>query len=185
MAVTRIPFCATQELSPPFVLDEDHNQPNGVKSILLDRSNLQVAAKRETVDVPDIGEVELFVFYIVGTINYICNAFPIVPSGLGYEVEQYSAAFDAATPSSECVPAALSDTLGWLSAPGCINVDQRIGGSCSGEVLPQIESVAIDDLAVANNQTLGLRPTCENGCGEEDKHIVKWRGCLVITTTEI
>ena len=64
MAEVRIPFCATRELAPPFVLDEDYNLPNGVKSIMLDKSALRVAAKQETLDVPDIGEVEMCIFTI-------------------------------------------------------------------------------------------------------------------------
>ena len=184
MAVIRIPFCATRELSPPFILDEDYDQPNGVKSILLDGSRLQVVMKSETVSVPDIGDVELCVYYVAGTISYICNAFPIIQSSSDYDVIQLSATFDADTPSSECVTTTESDALGWLSASGCVNVYESIGGSCGGDDLPSIESVTIEDLAVANNETSGLSPTCEDSCGEEGKRIVKWRGCIVITTAE-
>jgi len=184
MAVVKIPFCVTEELAPPFVLDEDYNSPNGVKSIMLDKSSLQVVIKRETVDVPDIGEVELCVYYVVGTVRYICNAFPIVKSECSYDVQQYSAVFDAGTPSSECVPAPPSDALCWLSASGCVQVHELVGGSCQAEVVPEIDSVEIEDLAVANNQASSLRPTCTNGCGEEEKRVIKWRGCIVITTSE-
>lgn len=182
MAVVKIPFSVTRELAPPFMLDEDYNLPNGVKSILLDKSALQIVTKHETVDVPDIGDVELCVYYVVGTVHYICNAFPIVESELG-KVVQYSATFDAGTPSSECVPATPSDTLGWLSASGCVNVDELVGGSCQEDNIPSIESVTIEDLAVANNLTSAMSPLCTDGCGEEEKRVVKWRGCIVITTT--
>lgn len=184
MAIVKIPFCVTRELAPPFMLDEDYNLPNGVKSILLDKSKLQIVIKREVVAVPDIGDVELCVYYVVGTVSYICNAFPIVQSELGYDVSQYNATFNESTPSSECVPATPSDTLGWLSASGCVNVDEVVGGSCQTDDAPSIESVTIEDLAVANNLTSAMSPLCTNGCGEEEKRVVKWRGCIVITTTD-
>lgn len=182
MAEIRIPFCATRELAAPFRLDENYDRPNGVKSVVLDKSRLQVVIKRETVDVPSIGDLELCVFYVVGTVQYICNAFPIVQSERRYDVQQQNALFNSDCPSGDCAVTTTSDALGWLSASGCINVDEIIGGSCSIDTIPTIECVVVEDLAVANNLTSDLEPTCENGCGEEKKRVVKWRGCIVITT---
>lgn len=182
MAEIKIPFCVTRELSPPFVLDEDYDQPNGVKSVILDKSKLQVVIKREVVDVPDIGPIELCVYYVCGCVQYICNAFPIVQSERGFDVQQQNAIFDPRSPSSDCTVTSTSDALAWLSASGCVFVDELVGGSCDIDPVPTIESVVIEDLAVANNLTADLEPTCANGCGEQGKRVVKWRGCLVITT---
>lgn len=185
MAVVKIPFTVTSELAPPFKLDEDYCRPNGVKSILLDKSKLEIVVKPETVFVPAIDQdVELNVFYVVGTVQYICNVFPIVQSDRRFDVVQYCAAFNSCSPSSECVPARQCDPKGWLSASGCVNVYEVVGGCCQSCDLPEIESVTIEDLAVANNPTSSMSPLCRNSCGEEEKRVVKWRGCIVITTTE-
>lgn len=186
MAEVRIPFCATAEIPPPFMLDEDYADPNGVKSVLFDKSSLQIAGKEETVQVPSIGPVLMCIFYVTGSIPYICNAFPIVQSDLDFDTQEQSATFDNATTSAECVDTTTSIPLGWLSAVGCVNVDHPVGGSCSLGDMPSIESVTVADLAVANNLTPTLAPTCPDSpepCGEEPKRIVKWRGCFVITTT--
>lgn len=188
MAEVRIPFCATAEIPPPFMLDEDYADPNGVKSVLFDKSNLQVAGKEETVDVPNIGPVTMCIFYVVGTLPYICNAFPIVQSDLDFDTQEQSATFDdtEGNTAAACVETTTSSALGWLSAVGCISVDEPVGGSCSLADMPSIESVTVDDLAVANNLTSTLTPVCADypeGCGEELKRVVKWRGCFVITTT--
>lgn len=185
MAEVKIPFTATRELAPPFKLDEEFSQPNGVKSILLDKSNLQIVSKRESVFVPAVGQdVEMCCFYVVGTVLYICNAFPIVQSDRRFDVQQYCATFDDSTPSTDCVPAPPCDARGWLSASGCVNVDEVVGGSCQACNSPTIESVTIEDLAVGNNPTAAMTPLCRDSCGEEEKRIVKWRGCIVITTTD-
>jgi len=185
MAVVKIPFCATAELAPPFVLDETYSDPNGIKSILLDKSNVQIAGKPETVEVPDVGPVRICVFYVVGTVRYICNAFPVVQSDDKYDVAAYSAPFDDTTDNTapDCVPTTSGDALGWVTASGCVHIEQSIGGSCCMGDIPQIESVTVEDLAVANNLTSAMAPLCRS-CGEEEKRIVKWRGCVVITTVE-
>lgn len=185
MAVVKVPFCVTSELAPPFKLDEDYCQPNGVKSILLDKSQLKVVIKPEMVFVPAIDqEVELNVFYVVGTVQYICNVFPIVQSDRRFDVAQYCATFNSCCPSSECVPARRCNAQGWLSKSGCVNVNEVVGGCCQTCDLPSIESVTIEDFAVANNLTSTMDPLCTNGCGEEEKRVVKWRGCIIITTTD-
>ena len=188
MAEVRIPFCATAEIPPPFMLDEDYADPNGVKSVLFDKSSLQIAGKEEIVQVPNIGPVLMCIFYVTGSIPYICNAFPIVQSDLDFDTQEQSATFDdtAGNTSAACVDTATSAPLGWLSAVGCVNVDAPVGGSCALSDLPSIESVTVDDLAVANNLTSTLAPTCPDSpepCGEELKRVVKWRGCFVITTS--
>ena len=186
MAEVRVPFCATAEIPPPFMLDEDYADPNGVKSVLFDKSTLQIACKEDTIDVPNIGPVQMVVYYVVGTIPYICNAFPIVQSDLDFDTQEQTAIFDDANPSAECVATDTLVPLGWLSAVGCVSVDTPVGGSCSINDLPSIESVTVDDLAVANNLTSVLAPTCPDSpepCGEEVKRVVKWRGCFVITTS--
>ncbi len=184
MAEVRIPFCAAAELCSPFMLDETFSNPNGIKSVLLDKSKLQIAVKKETIEVPDIGSVEMCVFYIVGTIIYICNAFPVIQSEAGYDVQQQNALFNAreGNTAADCVPTTTSDALGWISAHGCVNVDEPIGGSCSLTDIPEIISVSVDNLAVANNRTSTLVPVCPLDTEEEEKRIVKWRGCFVITT---
>lgn len=188
MAVVRIPFCATAEIPPPFMLDEDFADPNGVKSVLFDKSNLQVAAKEETVDVPNIGPVQMAIFYVVGTVPYICNAFPLVQSDLEFDTQEQTAIFDNTeeNTAAACVETTTSTPLGWLSAVGCASIDAPVGGSCSLADMPSIESVTVDDLAVSNNLTSTLAPVCPDypeACGEELKRVVKWRGCFVITTT--
>jgi hypothetical protein len=188
MAEVRIPFCATAEIPPPFILDETYADPNGVKSVLFDISKLQVAGKIETVDVPNIGPVQMCIYHVVGTIPYICNAFPIVQSNTAYDVQEQATTFDNAADNSSaaCITTTTTTPLGWISAVGCLNVDSPVGGSCSLTNLPDIVSVTVDNLAVANNVTLTLSPTCPDAaspCGEEDKRVVKWRGCFVITTS--
>lgn len=170
------------------MLDEDYADPNGIKSVLFDKSNLQVAGKEETVDVPNIGPVLMCIFYVVGTIPYICNAFPIVQSDLDFDTQEQSAPFDntEGNTSASCVETTTSTPLGWLSAAGCVNVDAPVGGSCSLSDMPAVESVTLVDLAVANNFATTLAPTCPDSptpCGEEVKRVVKWRGCFVVTTT--
>ncbi len=184
MAEVRIPFCVTTELAAPFMLDETYASPNGVKSVMFDKSSIEVAGRIGTVDVPDIGPVQICVFYVVGTIRYICNAFPIVQSGVPYDVSQQSAQFDGTAGNTAPDPAATqsTDALCWLSASGSINVDQSVGGSCSFDDIPEIESVTVEELAVANNNVSDLAPS-GGTCGDEGKRVVKWSGCFVITTT--
>ncbi len=186
MAEVRIPFCAAAELQPPFILDETYDEPNGVKSVIFDISKLKVAAQLESVEVPDVGPVQLCIYHLIGTIPYMCNAFPIIQSDSDYNVQERSAIFDenAGNLASSCVMTTQSTPLGWVSAAGSIIVDASIGGSCNLGSLPEIEDVSVEDLAVANNITDALAPTCLDSCGEEVKHIVKWRGCFVITTSE-
>ena len=182
MAVVKIPFCASAQLAPPFMLDETYAAPNGIKSVQLDKSRVQVVGKPETVDVPDIGPIQICVFYVVGTIEYICSAFPVVQSGTSYDTAQYSATFDDTTGNTapDCVDTTSGDSLGWVTASGCVHIEQPIGGSCCIAEIPEIESVTVEDFAVANNLSSGLSPQCGE-CGEQEKRIVKWRGCIVIT----
>lgn len=183
MAVVRVPFCATTELTAPFMLNETFSNPNGVKSVMLDKSGIEVAGRPETVEMPDIGPVQICVYYIVGTIRYICNAFPIVQSSETYDVSQQSAQFDDT--EGETAPDGAQttggDALGWLSVLGCVHIDEPIGGSCCLEDIPEIVSVTVEDLAVANNDVSEMVPQ-ESACGQETKRVVKWRGCIVITT---
>jgi hypothetical protein len=184
MAVVRVPFCATVELASPFILDETFANPNGVKSVMLDKSNIQVVGRMETVEMPDIGPVQICVFYVIGTIQYICNAFPVVPSDVTYDVSQQSAQFDNTSGNTAPDPAdtVSSDALCWLSASGCVHVAQAVGGSCCFDDIPEIESVTVEELAVANNSVSALTP--DGGtCGDEEKRIVKWSGSFVITTS--
>lgn len=188
MAEVRIPFCATAEIPPPFILNETYADPNGVKSVLFDTSQLQVAGRIDTVDVPNIGPIQMCIYHLIGTIPYICNAFPIIQSDPAYDVQEQAATFDNATGNSSaaCTATTTSTPLGWISAVGSLNVDAPVGGSCSFSNLPDIVSVTVDNLAVANNVTPSLTPTCPGAtspCGEEDKRVIKWRGCFVITTT--
>jgi|AGTN01.2.fsa_nt_gi hypothetical protein len=186
MAVIRVPFSATAELQPPFMLDEDFSDPNGVKSVLYDTSSLQVAAKQDTVDVPDIGSVVLCVYHVVGTIQYICNAYPIVQSDTDDGVQQHMATFSntAGNTAADCAGTSQSDVFGWISAKGSVHIDAAIGGSCVLIEAPDIESVIVENLAVANNPASSLAPACPDACGEELSRIVKWRGCFVITTSD-
>ena len=162
MAEVRIPFCATAELTPPFKLDETFSNPNGVKSVLIDKSRLKVVSRQETVEVDDVGPVTMCLFYVVGTVRYLCNAFPIVQSDRRFDVQSESALFtgQAERTARDCVPATTVDALGWLSAPGCVDVCERVGGSCDINDIPGIERVTVDDIAVANNLTAAMAPTC-------------------------
>ncbi len=185
MAVIRVPFCAIAELWPPFMLDEDFSDPNGVKSVMFDTSRLQVVAKQEKIDVPEVGLVQMCIYYIIGNIPYICAAYPIVKSGPAIEMQQRMATFSGAADNSSagCAATSSSDPLGWVSAAGSAQVDAVIGGTCSLTPLPEIESVTVENLAVGNNLTSAQFPTCPND-GEEAKRVVKWRGSFVITTTD-
>jgi hypothetical protein len=186
MVVIRVPFCATAELWPPFMLDEDFSDPNGVKSVLFDTSQLQVAAKQEMIEVPNIGPIEMCAYYVVGSIPYICAAYPVVRSGDPFNVQQRMATFSSAmgnTAASD-VRTSASDALLWISAAGVAHVDASIGGACTLNSMPHIKSVTVEDLAVANNLTSSLAPAGTDASGaEEAKRIVKWRGRFVITTT--
>ena len=184
MAEIRVPFCATAELAPPFTLDDTYSEPNGVKSVLFDTSRLKIACRVEPVEVPGIGEVSVGIYHLMGTISYICNAFPVVRSKETHSVEQQTAAFNAdlGNKASACVVPSASAPQGWISAAGFVSVDAPVGGSCSMEKPPVVEEVTVDDLAVSVNASEGMAPTCIDSCGEEEKHVVKWRGCFVIKT---
>ncbi len=183
MAKVRIPFCATAELQKPFILDESYSDPNGVKSILFDKSALKVTTRQQVVDVPDIGPVKICVYYIVGSIPYICNAFPVIQD-VGYDSHEQSAIFNDQTGNTAADSAATvtSTALGWISASGSVNVEASVGGACSIDETPSVESVTVENLAVANNVTTALTPSIPEGTGEEEKRVVKWRGWFVITT---
>ena len=185
MAVIRVPFCATAELWPPFMLDEDFSDPNGVKSVMFDTSRLQVVAKQETIEVPDIGRVDMCIYYVVGSIPYICAAYPVVESEAKYDTQQRMSTFNNAAnnTSAGCAGTTPSDPLGWVSAAGCAQVDTAIGGTCALTPIPDIEGITVENLAVANNLTATQFPTCSYD-GEEAKRVVKWRGSFVITTTD-
>ncbi len=186
MAEVRIPFCATAEISPPFKLDESFSDPNGVKSVLFDTSKLQVAGKEETMDVPNIGPVQMVVFYLVGTIPYICNAFPIIQSEPAYDVKEQVVPFNNSAPASALAATTASTPLGWISAAGSLDVKAPVGGNTSLTNVPQVVSVTVENLAVAGNVTPLLSPACTPGvanCSEEGKHVIKWRGTFVVTTS--
>lgn len=185
MAVIRVPFCTTAELWPPFMLDEDFSDPNGVKSVMFDTSRLQVVAKQETIEVPDIGPVQVCINYVVGSIPYICAAYPVVESDASYEMQQRMATFNnlSGNTSAGCAGTTPSDPLGWVSAAGCVQVDAPIGGTCALTSMPDIEGVTVENLAVANNMAAAQLPACPND-GEEAKRVVKWRGSFVITITD-
>ncbi len=184
MAEVRIPFCATAEISPPFILDETFAAPNGVKSVLFDKSKLQVAGKEETVDVPSIGPVQMCVFYLVGTIPYICNAFPVIQSNSAFDVQEVAATYSDGAPAAALAAAYSSTPLGWISAAGNLDVKAPVGGNTSLTNVPGVVSVAVENLAVANNVTPSLSPTCSESaaCSEEGKRVIKWRGTFVVTT---
>jgi hypothetical protein len=184
MAEIRVPFCATAELAPPFTLDETYSEPNGVKSVLFDTSSLKIACRVEAVDVPGIGEVSVGIYHLMGTISYICNAFPVVRSKETHNIEQQTAAFNAdlGNEASACVVPSASAPQGWVSTAGYVTVNAPVGGSCNMEKPPVVEEVSVDDLAVSVNTSGELAPTCIDSCGEEEKHVVKWRGCFVIKT---
>jgi len=186
MAEVRIPFCVTTELQPPFILDETYSEPNGVKSVLFDTSRLDIVSQMDTVEVPDVGPVRVCIYHLVGTISYVCNAFPIVPSDIDYHINEQTAAYDEniGNMASSCMVATTAAPLGWISASGYIHVNAPVGGNCSVDKLPAVEKVSVDDLAVANNISNGMAPTCLDSCSEEVKHIVKWRGCFVITISD-
>lgn len=189
MAVVRVPFCTMTELMPPFKLDENYENPNGIKSILLDKSDLRVVARQETVDVPIVGDVSMCMFYVVGTVKYICSVYPVVQCDDTYDMQQQTSRFtgQSGLTASDCVTTTCTDALGWMSASGSINIDEKIGASCRLDDAPSIACVTVDDFAVANNMMPLLAPTCPTSpcpCGEEQKRVVKWRGCIVITTTE-
>jgi len=185
MAEVRIPFCATAEISPPFILDETFADPNGVKSVLFDKSKLQVAGKEETVDVPNIGPVKMCVFYVVGTIPYICNAFPIVQGDSAYDVQEQVSTYTSAASAANLAATTTTTPLGWISAAGSIDVKAPVGGNTSLTNVPSVVSVTVENLAVANNVAPALSPACGSSapnCTEERKRVVKWRGTFVITT---
>jgi hypothetical protein len=186
MAEVRVPFCATAELLPPFALDETYSEPSGVKSVLFDTSRLNVVSRMEVVQIPNIGPVNMGVYHLMGTISYICNAFPVVSGGEAYSVGQQTAAFngDIGNLAASCVVPSASTPLGWISTAGSVHVDVPVGGSCSMDKPPAVEEVSVDDLAVAGNVSTGMAPTCLDSCGEEVRHVVKWRGCFVIKTSE-
>ena len=187
MAEVRIPFCATAEIPPPFILDEDYGEPNGVKSVLFDKSLLQVVGREESVDVPKIGPVKMCVYYVVGTIPYICNVFPIIQSEHSYDVQEQAAVFDKGTGNAAAVGVGTSTLtpLGWLSAVGSVNVEEPVGGNISLAGMPEIESVTVEYLAVANNSATTLNPTGTDATasGEESKRVIKWRGSFVVKTS--
>ena len=182
MAEVRIPFCATSELQPPFMLDETWSEPQGVKSILFDKSQLNVVGQMETVEVPDVGPVRTVIYHVMGAIYYICNAYPVVKSDMRYRLEEQAAGFndDIGNLASSCVVTETVTPLGWVSGSGCLHVDVSFGGGSSLENMPNIEEVTVDDFAVANNISSGMAPTCLDSCNEEVKYTVKWRGCFVI-----
>ncbi len=184
MAEVRIPFCATAEISPPFILDEAFADPNGVKSVLFDKSKLQVAGKEETVDVPNIGPVQMVVFYLVGTIPYICNAFPIIQSEPAFAVQEQAATFTNGAPSAALAATSASTPLGWISAAGSLDVKAPVGGNTTLSNVPSVVGVTVENLAVANNVTPSLSPACAGApnCTEEGKRVIKWRGTFVVTT---
>jgi hypothetical protein len=186
MAEIRVPFCAVAELIPPFTLDETYSEPNGVKSVLFDTSRLNIACRMESVQVPGIGAVSVGIYYLMGTISYVCNAFPVVRSGESYSVGQQTAAFneDIGNTAASCVVPSVSAPQSWISAAGTVNVDAPVGGSCSMEKPPTLGEVSVDDLAVSGNLSIGMAPTCIDSCSEEEKCVVKWRGCFVIRTSE-
>lgn len=188
MAEYRVPFNTTEELQAPFMLDESYvGNPPGRKRILLNTSNLQVVGKREIIS-SEFGDIVAIVFHVVGTIEYICNVFPIVVSDPQYQVLRFGTSFndDDGNRANDCVDTNEQDPLGWLSSTGCENIDIVIGASscfntCEEE-MPTITSIAVDDFAVDNNLTSTLSPICGD-CGEEAKRVIKWRGCFVITTS--
>lgn len=184
MAEVRIPFCATAEISPPFILDETFADPNGVKSVLFDKSKLHVAGKEETVDVPNIGPVQMVVFYLVGAIPYICNAFPIIQSEPAFAVQEQAATYNNGTPSSALAATSASTPLGWISAAGSLDVKAPVGGNTTLTNVPKVVSVTVENFAVASNVTPSLSPACSGApnCTEEGKRVIKWRGTFVVTT---
>ena len=182
MAEVRIPFCATTELQPPFMLDETWSEPQGVKSILFDKSQLNVVGRMETVEVPDVGPVRSVIYRVVGTIYYICNAYPVIKRDVRYKLDERTAGFngDVGNLASSCVVTESVTPLSWVSASGSLHVDVSVGGGTSLDNIPKIEEVTVDDLAVANNISSGMAPTCLDSCDEEIMYTVKWRGCFVI-----
>ncbi len=185
MAEIRVPFCAVAELSAPFMLDETYTEPNGVKSVMLDRSGLRVMGRFETVDVPSYGPVQILLYYVVGTIPYICNAFPVVKSDKASAAEQSMSIFNdlEGNSASDLAVSLVGDVLGWISCSGCVNVEAPIGGAGSFDAMPTVQSVTVENLAVANTVASQLVPSgTDTEMNEEAKRIVKWRGTFVITT---
>ncbi len=189
MAVIRVPFCAIAELDPPFMLDEDFSDPNGVKSVMFNTDSLHVAARQETIEVPEVGPVEMCIYHVTGAIQYMCGAYPVVQGGMDDTVQQRMATFSN-TPGNTAVDYAdtsQSDVLGWVSAKGCAIVDASIGGACTLADIPDIESVTVESFAVASSPASVIHPTFEDApesCAEEAARIVKWKGCFVISTTD-
>lgn len=184
MAEIRVPFCASAELSASFILDETYSEPNGLKSVLFDSSGLKVMGRLEIVDMPDFGPVQMLLYYVVGAIPYICNAFPVVKSGA--DVQQAMSIFNDREGNSAREPAAsmASDVLGWISVSGSVYVEAPIGGAGTFGVMPSVQSVTVEDLAVANAATFALAPANEEtqSKDKEVKKVVTWNGGFVITT---
>jgi hypothetical protein len=183
MAVIRVPFCAIAELCPSFILSETFSDPNGVKSILFDTKRLHVAARQQTIEVPEVGTVEMCLYYVSGSIPYICAAYPVVGTARDPHVQQHMATFstEAGNTAKDAAITMPADALGWISAAGCAQVDARIGGNYTAGEMPDIEGVTVEELAVSGNSASELFPKPET---EEEKQVVKWHGCFVITTTD-
>jgi hypothetical protein len=186
MAEVRIPFCATAELQPPFILDETYSEPNGAKSVLFDISRLKVVSQIDTVIVPDVGPIRVCIYHVAGTISYMCNAFPVVVSDRTYDIMERTATYNEniGNMASSCVVTTPATPLGWISASGYVHVNAPVGGNCSTDKEPTLEEVSVDDLSVAGNISSGMAPTCLDSCDEEIKYIVKWRGCFVIKVSD-
>ena len=186
MAVFRVPFATTEELQPPFALDAA--SADGLKQILYNTDSLQVVTMRETIS-SEIGDVLAVTFHVVGVIDYICSAYPIVPSDPeNVRVLRMGAASTGAEGEllSDCMDTAALPALGWLSSVGSVGIDVPIGAttcfaSCEMEI-PTIESVTVENFTVDNNPVSAMEPVCGD-CGEEEKSVVKWCGCFVITTS--
>lgn len=186
MAEIRVPFCATAELSAPFILDEAYSQPSGEKSVLYDTRGLKIMGRLETADVSDYGPVQILVYYVTGTIPYICNAYPIVKSVETAGIQQAMSIFNdmEGNNATDLAASMESDVLGWTAASGCVYVDAPVGGAGSFDVMPSIQSVTVESLAVANTATSAIAPTAETAEQKEEeiKRIVMWKGSFVITT---
>jgi hypothetical protein len=169
------------------MLNETYSEPNGVKSVLFDTSGLKVMGRLETIDVPVYGPVKILIYYVVGTIPYICNAFPIVKSEKPSNIQEAMSIFNdlEGNSASDLAASMTSDVLGWISVSGSVNVDAPIGGAGSFDTMPSVNSVMVENLAVANTITSAFAPADVDTeqKGEEEKRIVKWKGSLVITTT--
>ena len=183
MATIRVPFCAIAELCPSFILSETFSDPNGVKSVLFDTKRLHVAARQQTIEVPEVGPVEMCLYYVVGSIPYICAAYPVVGAARDSYTQQQMVTFSAAAGNTAKDSAATlpADALGWISAAGCAQVEARIGGTYTPGSMPDIEGVAVEELSVSGNSASELFP---KPSGEEGKQVIKWHGCFVINTTD-